>query len=313
MNSTQKQIEEATSLCREIVKELGEQFVNVEYLEAGSTSRVYRVSTDHTNYILRIGFPHSGKPVSYESDFYIRNTLHKAGLSVARPVATNRSFKLSIRTIWSLDEYKEGTTAIRGRVAPAVSEQLGELLGELHRMPVSGYGRLENSRTEIVGEQQSPRSGLASRFESPWPFCSQELDVHPAIRVQPALKKKLLPLKAELYAFVREGSPSLVHSDLHEGQLLVSDDSLSALLDFNDAMVGRSEWDLGSYLYFHGAECFDALLDGYPSSPSDNAHLKEAALLSSLLIALHHGNRGVVLNRPHRIQASARYLEQALS
>jgi len=48
------------------------------------------------------------------------------------------------------------------------------------------------------------------------------------------------------------------------------------------------------------------------SMDTKKADLTAGAGLAAILIALHHGNRGKVLGRPHRIEASVRFLEEIL-
>jgi hypothetical protein len=186
---------------------------------------------------------------------------------------------------------------------------------------------------------------MLTRFEQPWPFTKNELANHPSVKAKPSLYEKLLAQESRLRSFVSEGTPVVTHSDLHEGQILVDNGRLNALLDFNDAGVARCEWDFGSYLYFHGESALSDLVDGYTSegvvsnsagsnstgsnstgsnSTGSNstgskstrseiaakAKLLDRAKQAATLIALHHGNRGVVLKRPHRIAASVRFLEQ---
>lgn len=295
-----------------ILKELGEKHQSTSFLESGSTSAAYKVHSSHSVYILRIANPNEGKKASYESDFQLRNLLFGEGLPVAKPIATNESFNFAKQEVWAFDEYRAGNHPTRGKVTPLVSKQLGSMLQVMHQLPVSAFGRLENSRDAFVGVKKTPESGLLTRFESPWPFTTETLANHPAVLLQPSLNKPLQRLRSELTVFVRESKPSIIHTDLHEGQFLVVDDGLSALLDFNEMVAGRPDWDLGSYLYFHGTECLSDLLDGYCGNSSEKADLTASACLAAILIALHHGNRGKVLGRPHRIAASVHFLEETL-
>lgn len=281
-------------------------------MNSGSTSSAFKISTDRTDYILRVSTPHGGKAASYESDFALRSSIWNEDLPIAKPIATNTSVEISINAIWAIDEFRTGSNPLRGKISRAVSNQLGELLRVIHSIPVSGHGLLENNRLKLRGVADTPEAGLLTRFESRWPFSPEPLTNHPSVREQPHLLEKLESLESVLFDFVNDGSPTLLHSDLHEGQLLESNGQLTALLDFNEAMVGSREWDLGSYLYFHGTQCFADLLDGYAHNSGERSEFTDKATCASLLIALHHGNRGVVLKRPHRIKASVRFLESML-
>ncbi|MBX2867309.1 MAG: aminoglycoside phosphotransferase family protein [Acidiferrobacterales bacterium] len=294
------------------VTKLGEQHIGTVYLEAGSTSSVFKVSTNKSNYILRIASPRGGKFTSYESDYSIRNTIWTPDLPIAKPIATDQSFDIGMEAIWAIDEFREGHHPSRGAIAPLVSRQLGALLQKLHKISVTGFGQLENTRCRLHGKSESPINGLLTRFETPWPFSTVSLRNHPSVRAQPKLEEKLLPLETELREFSENGTPTIVHSDLHERQLLEYNGNLTTVLDFNDAVVGRPEWDLGSYLYFHGEGCLSDLLDGYTLKGQNKLILKKRAKLAAIIIALHHGNRGEILGKSHRIEASVRFLQNWL-
>ena len=294
------------------VMKFRERHISTVYLEAGSTSSVFRVSTDIAEYILRIASPRAGKFTSYESDFLIRNTIWNPNLPIAKPIATDQSFNTGMEAIWAIDEYREGSHPPRGNIDPVVSRQLGIFLQKLHSISVTGFGQLENSRDRLRGMAESPIAGLLTRFESPWPFSCESLKGHPSVRVQPLLEEKLKPLESELLKFAQNGTPAVIHSDLHERQLLEHNGELTAVLDFNDAIVGRREWDFGSYLYFHGDDCLSDLLDGYTVDGHEKADHIHRANLAAVIIALHHGNRGQILKRPHRIEASVSFLEKRL-
>jgi len=296
-----------------VIEEFGEKYISTRFLDSGSTSSAFKVSSDRADYILKVSTPQCGKTASYESDFCLRSSIWNEDLPLAKPIATNTSLEIDIKAIWALDEFQTGSNPLRGKISTAVSYRLGELLRVIHNIPVSGHGRLENTRLKLRGVADTPETGLLTRFESPWPFSPKPLAHHPSVQEQPRLLEKLKPLESVLLDFIHDGSPTLVHSDLHEGQLLESNGKLTTLLDFNEAMVGRREWDLGSYLYFHGAQCFTDLLDGYSPNGDERSEIEDKATYASLLIALHHGNRGVILNRPHRIKASIHFLERVLS
>jgi len=296
------------ALSKRIAVELGETYLSSRYQESGSTCAVYKLRTNRSDYALRVATPNNGKEASFESDFRIRKLLWNKKLPVAKPIATHQSFHNPSDKPWALDEWKMGTHPVRGAVFDVVSEQLGRLLRAMHELNASGFGQLKNSGSDFIGVEKTAEAGLLTRYESPWPFSRAPISAHPAIQAKPELLPKILPMKDALVQFVRESHPVLVHTDLHEGQFLIQNNALTALLDFNDVVVGRREWDLGSYWYFHGKACFLTLLEAYSQNINERRMLLDGAMLASVLIALHHGNRGVVLNKPHRIKACYRFL-----
>ena len=304
------ELEKARSIALQATQDRGEKLSSIAFLDSGSTSNVFKLTTDIGNYVLRIASPRGGKSVAYEADFAMRKAMSDAGLPVAQPVATNTTVRFPTTDVWVLDEYIEGEHASRGDVPPAVSKQVGKLLRFLHGLKASRFGRLETVPDEFVGATDNPIEGMLMRFEQPWPFTQFKLEEHPAVQAIPALGGKLAPLEDHLKAFVLDSDPVVTHSDLHEGQMLINNDKLTGLLDFNDACLARREWDFGSYLYFHGEAGLSALFEGYTESLREKENYWEQAKYAAILIALHHGNRGVVLRRPHRIAASVRFLEQ---
>jgi len=298
--------------AKAVIQNLNEKFVSAQLLDVGSTSEVVLVKTEQASYVLRKAKPRPGKSIAYLSDAGIRRTLIEYGCPVAQPIATNQSISINVEGRWSLDSFCLGEHPVRGSIPSTISRQLGALLNVLHRLPVAGYGKLNNTDKRFCGQFNNPTDGLLSRFESPWPFSNNPIEQHPSVCDNPSLVTKLKSIENELVRFPGGGTPVLVHSDLHEAQLLVKNQKLNALLDFNEAMVGRLEWDLGSYYYFHGKACLQDLLEGYTDDITARSQYFRDALPGAILIALHHGNRGVVLRKPHRIEACARFLKLSL-
>jgi aminoglycoside phosphotransferase (APT) family kinase protein len=300
-------------IAQAIIKNLDENLVSIRLLDEGSTSRVFLLDSGNSKYVLKIAKPHPGKSASYESDFAIRKALNETNLTVCAPLATHQSMPIPIDGIWALDRYCEGTHPDRGMIPAIVSRQLGVLLRGLHKLPVTHFGQLKNSHSIFRGQCDNPIDGPLSRFESPWPFSEMPLQSHPSVLSMPSLYPKLISIENELREFAKSTNTVIVHGDLYEAQLLVENDTLIALLDFNEAMSARAEWDFGSYYYFHGKECLKHLLEGYTDNASAQLNYAKQALYGAILIALHHGNRGVLLKEPHRIRASVSFLSEQLA
>ena len=264
--------------------------------------------------VVRIAAPNPGKSARYESDLLIRRLLGESTPLVAEPVATHRDRSVpGVDRAWAVDAYRAGTGPVRGRVPAAVSRGLGAVLAALHRLPVRGRGLIADSREALRGSCADPVAGLSSRFELPRPASGDALLEHPAVRAHPPIGAALLAIGPELEALVHDDrTPAVNHADLHEGQLLTSRGRLVALLDFGDALAAPPEWDLGSYLYFHGPGCLADLLSGYGTVRAARPALLRRAELASVLIALHHGNRAVRLGRPARLEASVAHLRTML-
>jgi aminoglycoside phosphotransferase (APT) family kinase protein len=290
---------------------IDEVLISIQLIETGSTSSAYKLQGEERYYVLRVPASNPRKRANYESDYLIRQKLSLAGQKVAAPINTNLTAKSQGFGIWSLDRFCDGEFPVRGKIQNEVSKQLGGLLRKLHTLPVHNFGMLEGNSGKLEGAWQNQKSGMLSRYESPWPFCSVPIKQHPAVKSNPLLMEAVVSIKDDLIRFLAEGTACITHSDLHEKQLLVQQGNLVALLDFNEAVALRREWDLGSFLYFHGRDCLQSLLDGY-GAQQDQQELFDGARLAAILIALHHGNRGEILHKKHRIEAATKFLSREL-
>ncbi|MEM7363932.1 MAG: aminoglycoside phosphotransferase family protein [Pseudomonadota bacterium] len=299
-------------LARFALKEMQDSVTSIEFIEDGSTSSAYRIRGEASDYVLRVPAIDGRKRATYESDFAIRQALAHDTDHVAGPLLTNEVVNDQRFGPWALDTFCRGTNPDRGKLPSKVARQLGALLRALHSLPVSGFGSLTNTRSELRGRFESRATGVLSRFESPWPFSNGPLAEHPCTQSNKRLVGELLALESDLREFVEQGEPSIVHSDLHEKQFLMDNDELVAVLDFNEAVALRSQWDLGSVLYFHGSECLEEVLHGYAPGAENDSSLIGSTRLAAILIALHHGNRGAILARPHRIESATAFLSAEL-
>ena len=313
LHMTQDLTDANRQLAKDIVSQIGQQLRSCQFIAKGSTCVAFKLHTNKADLVLRVAAPRGGKSARFELDFSIRQALSRLTTYIATPVATNRDFQIEgVQTEWALDHYCEGDTLPRGQIPRQISQQLATVLAGLHQLPVKGYGKLKNARTEFLGCDPDPVSGLLSRFEQPWPFSKTPLPTHPSVQADPSLLRPLKAIEHDLRNFGTTGNRSIIHGDLHELQFLTQNGQLSALLDFNESFVGRREWDFGSYLYFHGNERLHDLLNAYGQDGSELEQMKYNAWLASILIALHHGNRSAILSRPSRLKASVRYLKEAV-
>ena len=302
-------MELGNSIATAVMAAMAEPDPSTEFLEQGATSAAFRIKTAKHDYVLRVGAPRLGKGASYEVDYAIRAALHEAKQPVARPIATDRAIDIGRPERWALDAYREGHHPERAQISRSVALAIGALLRRLHELPTAGWGRLKDTRAEFLGASSTATEGMLYRLEAPWPFTDAALGDDPVVQLYPALAAHLAPLEDALRAFVEASdAPVVIHSDLHEKQLLQHDDKLTAVLDFNDAVAGRREWDFGSFQYFHGDVCLSHLIDGYTDDPDEKRSLSHHATTAAVLIALHHGNRGVVLQRARRTEAAAQFL-----
>ncbi len=282
-------------------------------LAEGGTSTAWALLTDSDHYVLRIANPNPGKVPRYEADKGIRQQLRHLDPRVAEPIATNRSHPIgTIYSDWIIDKYVEGQIGIRGRLPTKVCRDLGEILIALHQLPCRGYGRPKNSDEQIIGSEGNVRAGIKSRFQDPWPFDNSLLETHPIVTMAPDLVDELQRRRETLLEQLDQTECVVLQSDLHEGQILFSDNGIEALIDFGEAMVGWPAWDIASFAYFHGWHQTSLLLESYAGNHGERDHIAMLAKDLAMVIALHNSSRSLTLNKPHRMRAAVSYIRNNL-
>ncbi|MFI6536981.1 aminoglycoside phosphotransferase family protein [Nonomuraea sp. NPDC050547] len=99
-----------------------------------------------------------------------------------------------------------------------------------------------------------------------------------------------------------EGPPVWVHGDLHPANVVVSDGTLSGIVDFGDMFAGDPAWDLAAAWVLLPAGAAARFFDGY--ARADEAAIRRArglAAMKSLFLLLmgQNGDRGLPGGKPH--------------
>ncbi len=268
-----------------------------EFIAQGATAVIYRVHRNDQALALRFTRSDTLESARMHADFAIRRELHALGARVAAPV----SVAVWRGTEYALDEFVAGQPPTE--LTRAICMELGETLASLHRLPHTGFGLLENRADDLNGCVSTPAAGVLSRLHHPFPL--EPLEDSAVARVAPQFLPALRDLETELRSALLEGVTAVCHSDLHMQQLLVQDDQLRALLDFGDAVIGSSAWDIASFAYFHGWPRTAWLLEGYGGA--DLA----AAQRFCIVLCLHHINRSAD-RQPKALERLADTLERLL-
>ncbi|MFD4027675.1 aminoglycoside phosphotransferase family protein [Streptomyces sp. NPDC058576] len=98
-----------------------------------------------------------------------------------------------------------------------------------------------------------------------------------------------------------EGPPVWVHGDLHPANVVVSDGTLSGVIDFGDLFAGDPAWDLAAAWVILPRGAAARFFDAY--AHADGATIRRArglAVLKSLFLMLmgHNGDRGLPGGKP---------------
>ncbi|WP_163505934.1 phosphotransferase [Fodinicola acaciae] len=113
-----------------------------------------------------------------------------------------------------------------------------------------------------------------------------------------------------------KGPPVWVHGDLHPANVVVSDGTLSGILDFGDLSAGDPAWDLASAWVLLPAGAAARFFDTY--ARADEAAIRRArglAAMKSLFLMLmgQNGDRGLPGGKSHWGPAGRAALDRVLS
>ncbi|MFJ4687218.1 aminoglycoside phosphotransferase family protein [Streptomyces sp. NPDC088789] len=112
-----------------------------------------------------------------------------------------------------------------------------------------------------------------------------------------------------------EGPPVWVHGDLHPANVVVSDGTLSGIVDFGDLFAGDPAWDLAAAWVLLPAGTASRFFDVY--AHADEAAIRRArglAAMKSLFLMLmgQNGDRGLPGGKPHWGPAGRAALDRVL-
>ena len=207
-----------------VTEGIGLQTLSRSRIADGATGIAWLIRAASASYVLRVASPKVGKTACFEADAAVRQELRKIDSRVAEPIATNVSHPVEGLSIdWIIDEYIEGEMGRRGLLPAKVCRDLGEVLAALHTVPCNGNGLLLNSRGQIEGAEHDAESGIASRYQDPWPFDGGSLRNHPIASGAPDLLKRLNGRRHSLLQRLKNTNVAVVHTDLHEGQMICSE------------------------------------------------------------------------------------------
>nr|WP_244205126.1 phosphotransferase [Streptomyces bobili] len=99
-----------------------------------------------------------------------------------------------------------------------------------------------------------------------------------------------------------QGPPVWVHGDLHPANVVVSDGTLSGIVDFGDLFAGDPAWDLGAAWVLLPAGTASRFFDTY--AHADEAAIRRARGLAAmkclfLILMGQNGDRGLPGGKPH--------------
>jgi Ser/Thr protein kinase RdoA (MazF antagonist) len=194
------------------------------------------------------------------------------------------------------------------RLLPAV----GKLLARVHRIPVAGFG--------LFDFESEPAQGCRGVFDTWRDYVLVRLEAHLACCVQIEAITRGERARIET-AFDQLGSllegvrPALLHGDLGSHNIFTSDETVTALIDWEDCLAGDPVFDLAFWATFHPDARHGPLLEGYFSERPPAPDFEARFWLYYLRVALAKTvlrDRFGYKDRPGRPPASLR-IQHALN
>jgi aminoglycoside phosphotransferase (APT) family kinase protein len=248
-----------------------------ELLAAGNSSQAWLATLDHERWVIRIPIPNSGRSMSYRSEASIGSQL----AAVGHPVSDWTTVEVDHELCCFGPRLAGGPISYGEDWTEQFAAELGSLLHDLHHLPASGFGPLEDTEGEPRGCSSTAAAGIVARwFHAPiWPFDDTQFSDHPLTTIAPELAERIRPFRADIVD-AAAGPHGIVHSDLHRHHLLVEDGHLSGVLYFGDAFVGSTAWDFALLHWYYGEDNTRKVAAAYPSGVDefDRGRLLAAAV-----------------------------------
>ena len=236
---------------RSVLIALGRPSATATHLGEGFASDAWLVRDGDARLVLRIERPDAGYPNSYLIEHERMAALVARGAAVPTPVAGSWEVDPAAPLAYSLTTYLPGSPASNDVLARLV-DQVAAFLLVLHAVPTTG----------------DATTALIERFDGGiWPIGGRPASAHPALAGRPALRARVERHAAAVHAAMERPPLVLVHSDLHEENMLSDGDRL-AFIDFGETFVGAAAWEFASIAYFTSWDLSDAILVRYLADPA---------------------------------------------
>jgi Ser/Thr protein kinase RdoA (MazF antagonist) len=159
--------------------------------------------------------------------------------------------------------------------------RIADLLRDLHGIDARGFGPLRQD-DQPEGASADPIDGLRERWSGlhAWLVDGTDLARHPAWPDHRELLERVGEHAAAAIDDALAGPMVLVHSDLHEENVLEAEDGQLGFIDFGETFRGAAAWEFASIAYFLGWPIAESVLAAYRAGSSVDAWAAPVARLA---------------------------------
>jgi aminoglycoside phosphotransferase (APT) family kinase protein len=238
-----------------------------EALPDGLSSHAWRIRSMSGDLVLRLPVHVDDGVGSYPTEHALLARLTELGARVPAPIQGSWLIPgWSAGPFW-LTSFVPGTR-LRPEPTDWAAAGIAAFLRLLHSIPATGFGPLVEVDGQLIGRSGHAEAGLVAAFEGLplWPFGGVQLDEHPALVDRPELASAIEGHALAIRRAALGGHPVIVHSDLHEENIL-EDDGRLGFIDFGECFVGAAGWDIAAIAYFGGWPLAEGVLAAYRDEP----------------------------------------------
>ena len=243
-----------------IVKDLVSSYFNenlfdLNYINSGTFNDVFDIKISDQNYIIKINY---SKIKTIHLDYKINKIIYEKGIPCVQPLFIDTSrkkydfdyFIMSKAKGVSLTGYKDNSSLFS-----ILLENLGRVISLIHQIKIDGFGLLDYQGNKGLHHQWE--SYLFLKLNEHINFCFQKNDID-------AHEKKDILHYFDKYRYLftlKKGS--LLHGDLGNHNIFCKKTHITAIIDWEDSLIGDPVYDISLWATFHPDQNHEAFMRGY--------------------------------------------------
>ena len=254
----------------EMEQRLDVKLDHAELFKSGMHNRAYLVRNDSQRWVAKLQVP--------KKAILAQEKAASLGIRVPRFFGYGIQSSAPKICYWTIEEYIEGKEFVPERFDResrlAVSVDLGRQLRLLHAVGVEGFGWLQ--RDSLRGQYPTWREWIGE----------EQTNVKHAARLADIGSRDTTALNHVYYSLQDsyDQSARLCHGDFAADNLLVEDNRLVAVIDWDNVMACDPAHDVAYWFLWHGDhEYLESLLTGYV--PEEPERFRQRVMAHRLLLA----------------------------